>query len=648
MQNYTLHVFLFIKRFLWLVLLYFISRFFFYLLNLGYFNDLSFASLIKAFIVGIRFDIAAIVFTNLVFILFLLPGSYKNNRAVVGIFDILFFTINAVALLSNFVDAKFFDFINKRSTSSIFTLLGTNKDVWMMLPQFLKDYWYVALAWIVVMFFFWRWMPRLHREKLIQEKMTLRNGSLQTLVFISIAIFMLWGARGTGLKPISLVDAAGYTKLKNVPLVLNTPFSILKTIENANLSEYHYFPQDTLISLYNPVHSEKARQPFRKMNIVVIILESFSKEYCGYLGGMKGYTPNLDSMLSQSLVFSKAFANGTQSYEAMPAIIAGIPSLMDKPYSGSNYAANIIESLPWILRKEGYHTSFFHGGNNGTMGFNNFASVAGIEHYLGRDEYNNDNDYDHNWGIWDEPYLQYFARQIENFPQPFFTSVFTLSSHHPYNVPEKYKDLFKEGQLPILKSIAYADHALGMFFRTARKMEWFDNTLFVFTADHAAQAVENKYNTTTGMFSIPLAFYCTADSSLKGSSGITAQQIDIMPTVLDYIGYNKPYFAFGHSVLNPTSQHWSVSFVNGVYQLVEEDYVMQYDGQKVLSFYKLSGDMQKISVDSPGQIVDLQVKNRYIYMERTLKAFLQTYNYCLIHNSTAVDTKNNALDQSSF
>jgi phosphoglycerol transferase MdoB-like AlkP superfamily enzyme len=648
MHNYWQHVQLFLKRFFFLLILYSISRLFFYLLNAAYFSGISFPVAMKVITAGIRFDIAAIIFTNVVFILFIFPGNYKNKPLVQKAFDILFFAVNAFAILSNFVDAKFFDFINKRITSSIFTLMGTNKDVWLQIPQFTKEYWYVAVSWTALMFAFWYWMPRLRVDKLITEKLSIKTFLYQTLVFACILGFMLLGARGTALKPIGIIDAATYSELKLAPLVLNTPFSIIKTLENENLEEHRYFSEDSLTRIYNPVHQNQVKQAAKRTNVVIFILESFSKEYSGFLNGGKGYTPCFDSLLRKSLVFSNAFANGTQSYEAMPAIIAGIPSLMDKPYSGSNYADNVIEGLPWLLRQEGYHTSFYHGGNNGTMGFNNFAKIAGIEYYMGRDEYNNDMDYDGHWGIWDEPYLQYFARQIDMFPQPFFTAVFTLSSHHPYNIPEKYKVRFGEGELPIMKSISYTDYALGEFFKTAQQMPWYKNTLFVFSADHAAQAVERAFNSTTGMYAIPIAIFCPSDTAMKGINNIVAQQIDIMPTVLDYLGYQKPFFSFGVSLLNPLSPHRSISFVNGLYQLIEGDYVILFNGKSVTSFYNRNRQEENQGVDSEDKLNDPAEKHVFRNMETTIKAIIQTYNTCLINNRMSLHKNNATVVQSSF
>ncbi len=137
--------------------------------------------------------------------------------------------------------------------------------------------------------------------------------------------------------------------------------------------------------------------------------------------------------MQQGLTFTNAFANGKRSIEALPSILSSLPAIMDNAFVTSLYSSNPIESLAAILKNKGYQTSFFHGGKNGTMGFDNFTKLVGIDAYFGLNEYPNEEDYDGNWGIYDEPYLQYFCNQISLMKEPFFTSVFTLSSHHPYS-----------------------------------------------------------------------------------------------------------------------------------------------------------------------------------------------------------------------
>lgn len=635
MRNYLEHVGAVFLRLLWLLLFYSIVRLVFYFQNSSYFDDLSLLELFRLFVVGIRFDIAAIVFTNIIFIVFLLPGSFKNKPITQRVFRIFFLIVNAIAISSNMLDVRLFDFIHKRTSFAIFGLLGTNKDVWLMIPRFIKDFWHIYLLELFLLFAFWKYMPSLKEERLIRQKFTASEWIKQWILFVMITGLMFIGGRGIRLKPVSIIDAANYAELKHVPLVLNTPFTIIKTIEHENLSPFHFFPDSQLVAMHNPIHQYTSDSDFIHKNIVIIILESFSKEYSGYLSGGETYTPILDSLLRLSYVFPNAFANGTQSYEALSSIVAGIPSLMDKPYSGSAYADNYFESLPNLIRKEGYHTSFFHGGNNGTMGFNNFAHAAGIEHYMGRSEYNNDKDYDGYWGIWDEPFLQYFARQLDKFPQPFFSAVYTLSSHHPYRVPGKYANLFAEGPLPIHKSVRYADYSLGRFFSTAKKMSWFKETLFIITADHAAQTIMDKNKNTFGIYSIPLAIFSESGDFYAGIDSTIAQQIDIMPTILHYLNYEKPFFGFGESLFDTTTIHRSITYMNGIYQLIQDNTILQFNGEKTINSESSDNLFDNNNeIDHEIEIVTDSIKLKQ--KEKYLAAFLQTYNYCLINNASSL------------
>jgi phosphoglycerol transferase MdoB-like AlkP superfamily enzyme len=98
------------------------------------------------------------------------------------------------------------------------------------------------------------------------------------------------------------------------------------------------------------------------------------------------------------------------------------------------------------------------------MGFDAFANQSGFADYFGKGEYGNDDDFDGIWGIWDEKFLHYYSKKMSEFKQPFFTTLFTVYSHHPYQLQEEYQDKFKGGSLPIYRTIEYSDWALKRFF----------------------------------------------------------------------------------------------------------------------------------------------------------------------------------------
>ncbi|RLD61837.1 MAG: sulfatase [Bacteroidetes bacterium] len=638
MNNYFQHIKVLLKRLLIVLVLYVATRLYFYILNFNFFSSVEFVPLLKMFFYGIRFDISAIAYTNmLIIILHVIPGNFKNNKTYQLINKILFVVVNSIMLATNFIDSKFFEFEEKRLTSDIFSPVWLGKDTADLIPQFIHDYWYIILSWIITVFILIYFYPKI---KQVSDKETIkgRRGVLKlfyqsVICIILLGVTTVFARGGFQLKPLRIITAAKYANSNNVSLVLNSPFTLLKTMGKNDIKIQNYYTKQELNKIFNPVRQYKSDSSFRKMNVVVFILESFGKEYIGSLNNNKGYTPFLDSLISKSLVFDYAFANGKKSIEAVPSVLASIPALMNNPFITSNYSSNKINSLASILNKEGYYSSFFHGGNNGTMGFDNFTMMAGIQDYYGKNEYDREGDYDGNWGIFDEPYLQYYARKLSEFQKPFFSCLFTLSSHHPYTIPEKYKDKFAKGELINEQSISYADYSLKQFFKTASKLPWYKNTLFVFTADHTAQAYKKFYKNKLGRYSIPIIYFCPDDTSLKGINHTITQQADIMPSVLDYLNYNKKFIAYGNSVFDTTADHYAVNYMNGIYQFVNKDYTLLHDGNKILGLYNIKND-KLLTKDIKTSLPQIAKK-----LENKLKAIMQSYNNRLINNDLVIRDK---------
>jgi phosphoglycerol transferase MdoB-like AlkP superfamily enzyme len=333
------------------------------------------------------------------------------------------------------------------------------------------------------------------------------------------------------------------------------------------------------------------------------------------------------------LVFENAFANGKRSIEAVPAILAGLPTLSDDSYITSRFSGNKILGLPAILAREGYNTSFFHGGRNGTMGFDEFSHIVGIQHYYGLNEYQGPQAFDGTWGICDEEFLQYYAARLNAMQQPFFSCVFTLSSHHPYKVPDKYKDMFKYAPNKLTRSICYADYSLGQFFKTISTQPWYKNTLFVFSADHTASEQSKFAVTRIGMFRIPIIFFHPGDTLLRGRSKRVMQQTDIMPSVIDYLGISTPFVAFGKSVFSDNNGSFATNYLGGIYQYFKGDYMLMFDGDKSTALYQYTND--KLLKNN----ILKQSTNIAGAMEMQFKAIIQQYNSRLLTNTMVVSNK---------
>lgn len=615
------------RKLLLLLFVYEVCRLLFYLFNQHHFQELGIGELLYIFVVSVKFDLSVLVLLNSLFILlWLLPLPFRYKKGYQLFLKWLFIIPNSIGILANCVDLVYFPFTLKRTTADVFHFFGgeIGNDLFELIPTFFTDYWYIFLIWLGLSYLLISFYGKVAT---IIPTWSKKDFLIQTAVFIAgIPLALLIYRGGFQLKPINAVDAAQYTSSQNVPLVISTPFSILKTLDLKTIEPHNYYANEPdLIKHYTPIHAAESKE-FKKMNVFLIILESFSKEYIGAINHrQKGFTPFLDSLMSESLVFPNAFSNGKKSIEGVPAIIASIPTWMDEAYITSPYGSNNMNSLASTLKSEGYRTAFFHGGTNGTMGFDAFARLAGYEQYYGRKEYNDESDYDGNWGIWDEEFMQYVAKRSNEMPQPFFSTLFTLSSHHPFEVPKKYEGKFKEGDLPILKSVAYTDYSLRRFFETAKQMPWYNNTLFVLCADHTGISGDAFYSNLIGSHAIPIVYY-KANSDLKGIDSTVTQQLDIMPTVLNYLGYPKKYFAFGHNSLDSLKKQPSLTYNNNFYQLIEGSYVLEFDGTNSLALYNYQKDS---TLKKDLRATEKQMLRK---MEDKVKAMIQTYEQSLINN----------------
>jgi len=490
------------------------------------------------------------------------------------------------------------------------------------LPQMATDFWYVIAVFIFLSFiliYFYRRIKTPHESPLNQ------NRKLAWIMVIPVTTLLIIGARGgIQYKPLGIMSAARLASPQSVPLVLNTPFTVIRTYGKSLLEEKNYMEPGETRKWFNNEHHYQKKPPFRPLNVVIIILESFSSEYIGALNNGSGYTPFLDSLMNEGISFNNAFANAKKSIDGIPAVVAAMPSLMPASYVSSPYNSNNLHSIAGILENKNYTSAFFHGGNNGTMNFDNFTLMTGFEKYYGRKEYPGD-DYDGQWGVFDENFYYFFIEKCNLINKPFVNVFFSLSSHHPYSMPDHLKGRFKKGILPIHESIGYADYSLRCFFDKAKTTSWYNNTLFVITADHTGPAASAYYSSKSGMFRIPLVFY-QPGSNIKGWSERVTQQTDIVPGILDYLNYDLPFIAFGQSPFDSTTTPFAINYPGDVYQITGENLFVQFDGNDVVGAYEYKSDSLLLN--------NIASKNNFEQQQLTtiLKSFLQQYNSAIIRN----------------
>ncbi len=632
-------------RLMYVMVLFMACRLIFFFVNHSYFADVTPSQLLTMLAGGSRFDLVAILYTNTLWVLgFLLPFPFRYQQTYQRILKIFFVSTNGLALAMNCADTIYFQFTRHRSTANLLQEFSNETNGWQLARAFLLDYWWMVLVWIVLLVVLWKLYgkPIPKPARLLPIYFYVSGNLLLMAFFAGLFVAGVRGGFGESTRPITLANAGEYVQRPiELAVVLNTPFAVYKTFETNDLQEVTYFanPQE-LASQFNPVHvpaSDSAA--FRPMNVMILILESFSREYVGFYnrqldnGTYRGYAPFMDSLAKESAAFEWSLANGHRSIDAIPSSIASIPFVRESYVTSVYGGRNDVNSLATCLKQKGYTSAFLHGAPNGSMGFWAFCRLAGYDTYFGKDEFDNDAEYDGIWGIWDEPFLQFTAQKMNTLKEPFLGTVFTVSSHHPFNLPEKYKGKFPKGTLPVHGPIGYTDHALKAFFATASKMPWYKNTLFVITADHCSRATHPEYETAVGTFRIPILFY-RPDGSLKGfDANRLVQQTDIMPTVLNYLHYDQQYVSFGKDVFNPKEPNFVFNFLENTYQYFLDDYVLHWENEQVTGLYAFRTD-SLLKHNLMNERPDLVEK-----MLPKLKAFIQQYNSRLIHNQMTAQTQ---------
>jgi len=625
---------------------YVVARLLFVVYNFSILEISSVWELIKLCYHGLIFDTAAIFYLNSLFVLCsMLPLGINTNVGYQKFLFYVYFGFNLLGYATNFIDFGYYKFIYNRTTISEWDVVKNESNLWQMVFRFSYSYWHIF---VLFCFLAWLWIFLYKKIKIKPEKYQknkLLYVTTSVVCFLIVAALMVGGIRGGDFKkstrPINLVDANRYvTNIHHADVILNTPFAIIRTINKNNFKALNFnISESEIEQLLSPIKSYPP-QSKSKPNVVLFITESYGREYLGAFNkhrnipDYQSFTPFLDSLANHSLIFSNAFANGRKSIHGMSSVLAGIPSFTDA-YTSSPYAKQPVESLVSTLKSVGYDTSFFHGAPNGSMGFLGFSNILGFDHYYGKTEFNDDSQFDGFWGIWDEPFFQFMKTTLDQKQTPFMATIFTVSSHEPYVVPNQYKDLFPKGYLPMHKCVGYTDFAFRKFFEAAKKEPWFNNTIFIITADHGNQIYYDEYKKAVNRFAVPILFY-DPNGKYVGENRDLAQQIDIYPTILQMVGYDKPFRSWGRSLVDETSNSLSplpqpeTPFVmnhDGVfYRFSKGNYICIFDGEKAVGFYAID---------------DLSLRNNLITnknkemeaLENHCKAFVQHYFDSIINKT---------------
>lgn len=595
--------------------------------NFSLYQTRPLLSLFLAFFYGLRFDLAVIcIMTSPILLLALIADlsglSMKPTTRtwVRKTLLSLFFLVQLPTLLLNIFDTEFGNFLGRRLT---FDAMFLAREASGKIVNTLLYYWPLVVTAAVIILAFAYSLRSL--EKGLRNPEPLWSlWRVRGILAITAPVLLVIGARGgLQLKPLGFASAQKFVQPVMNNLVLNSGFTLWRSSGKETLPRDRFFEKRSeMIGFLQGGSPQKSlleghRPPVRQ-NIVVIILESFSLEFMGAVNNGHGYTPFLDELAKKGLFFEHNFANARRSIEGIGAIIGGIPALMNEPFISSQYQTNYFLGLGTLMAAQGYHTSFFHGAHNGSMYFDEFMRSAGVEHYFGFNEFPDKSQDDGTWGIFDEPFLTWMAHKLTEFPQPFFASVFSLTSHSPFRIPPQYKGKFPKGTSEIHETVGYTDYALRQFFREAEKQPWYKNTLFIITADHTFKNTNPAFNNEMGEYRTPLIFFHPTYPLPAVDQNQITEQVDILPSILDYIGApSKEVNYLGKSIFKP-GPRFAVTFTNNQYLAIMSNYYLQY---------RRGGEPHLFSMQDPGEKQELtKPADQKTLLFNHLKATIQYFS----------------------
>ncbi len=619
-----------------------ISRWLFLYFNSDIIKVESISELIRLSFYGLKFDLAAIIYLESVFIiLYFLPGRSYSSHFYNKLLTFFYFFGGLFGLFLNSVDFAYYRFNLMRINVNFFEAIENENNKVKLFYHFFLDHINIIILYLLISLL-WIYMYNLIKVSYIKMHNSFLRVSSSVLIFLIVIAFCIGGIRGDfkkSTRPITLVHAM--EKVNNpqhADLILNSSFTFIRTIGKTGFNSSNIYSDKQINGIIKPIkkYPKNVNDSIRP-NIVIFILESMGREYWGSLNSeeqipkYKGYTPFLDSLANHSLIFPNFYANSRKSIHGMPAILAGVPSF-ETAYTSSPYSNQPIESVVSITNNLGYNTSFFHGASNGSMGFLGFSKTLGFDNYYGKDEYNNDIDFDGYWGIWDEPFLQFTKKILDKKSEPFLSTVFTVTSHDPYIIPKKYEGFFDKGFVPMHQVVGYTDFALKKFFNEAENEPWFDNTIFIFTADHGNQTHYPYYEKIINRFANPLMIYWPK-KKLKGVSSVLGQHMDIFPTVADLIGYDKPFRSWGKSLVSEDKNDSFVVnfFGGGNYFMMNDEYIIVSNGANIKGVYNSNDrDLENNIIDNSNKkMEELSLK---------FKMFIQDYMNRIVDGNMFYDT----------
>jgi phosphoglycerol transferase MdoB-like AlkP superfamily enzyme len=543
-------------------------------LYLAYHNDfrsLGVLQVIEAFAVGLRFDVSmvAMVIGLPLLLMLMLPFRWAHHVYWQRLWGWFIFITLLLMTFMMAADTIYFGVVHRHVGAEINTISSDMASMAMLaLSQYSGALFLFGLI-AVAGAFFWRYLT--HHIPAAPNRIGLRLIS----ILVGLLLLSILGRGGITGKPISVGEAFFSNSLGQGYLALNGAFAIARALNDIAPPPKVFMPQaeaierthDYLAGKGTPFYDRNyplyrqagAGTQKNKPNVVVLMLESWGAIHVDAMRKQMnlpplGVTPNFDSLAKQGRLYTHFYANGQRSIQGAAAVLAGLPTLPGMPFLGEGLEQNQQSFLGEIAQSQGYETIFLQSSDRRSLRFDAIAARAGFSTYLGNEdipELHQHKKAASTWGTWDHNTFQEASKRFAAAHKPFLGYVFTSTSHVPWLIPDnRWRKYTSDSDLDkSLNALYYADWALGELIAAAKQAGYYDNTIFVLTADHANEFVDNVENV-PNLFHIPLLIVGPGIKS--GIDERVGSQFDILPTIVDIAGWSTAYAGLGRSLMDNT------------------------------------------------------------------------------------------------
>lgn len=305
------------------------------------------------------------------------------------------------------------------------------------------------------------------------------------------------------------------------------------------------------------IRRNHAAEP-KDYNVVLVLLESHTGLFCGYMNeGTPSITPNLDRLAKEGVAFTNCYANGKRSAHGIGSTLMSWPTLPGLPLISRVESVGNVPCLGTSLRDLGYETLFMYGGDPQFDNMKGFVKANGFDRVIERKDFSPD-DEGTKWGVYDHYVFRRMLKELDEVQKPAFLTVFTTTNHQPWKFPASYETqvgpvsdtLYHKGL--VHRTMSYVDHVIGEFMEQASQRDWYEQTIFVFIADHGLPIIKDRLENIRNA-NIPFVIFAPGLSLEPEIIDRPVSQVDVAPTILGLINYQKPYYFFGQNVLSSDS-----------------------------------------------------------------------------------------------